>query len=122
MTISCIPKERRAAHLRSRLKPENLLPALEAETQPNRPYVELIGIKGSMTEAEELLEVHGLAFRAEIEGDPEITALLDEVRALGFEFGWGGYCDPTGQEVTLHIRRNREAEARLRKLISPSGV
>jgi hypothetical protein len=38
------------------------------------------------------------------------------MRALGFEFGWGGYSDPTGEEVTLHIRRNPEAEARLRKL------
>lgn len=37
MTIACIPKEQRAAHLRGRLKPENLLANLEAASQPNRP-------------------------------------------------------------------------------------
>ena len=120
MPPSCHPKDERAAHLRGRLRPESLLHALEAETQPNRPYAELIGIKDSVSEYKAMEEIHGPAFRAEIEGDPEITALLDEVRALGFEFGWGGYCDPTGIEVTLQIRRNPEAEERLRKLVQES--
>ena len=113
MPPQCIPKERRAAHLRGRLAPESLLRDLEA-AEPNRPFVTLIGIKGSWTEAEDVQNVYGPAFRQEIESDPEITAQLDELRALGFEFGWGGYSDATGEEYTLHVHRNAEAEARLR--------
>ena len=117
---SCIPKEQRAAYLRARLRPAELLRSLEAANQPGRPYADLIGIKGSASEWREVREIHGPAFREEIESDPEITALLDGMRALGFEFGWGGYSDPTGEEFTLHIRRNREAEARLRALVAES--
>ena len=100
------------------LQPENLLPRLEAATEPGRPYADLIGIKDSATNWQELREIHGPAFRAEVEGDPEISAMLDKLRKLGFEFGWGGYSEPAGEEVTLHIQRNPEAEARLRELIA----
>jgi hypothetical protein len=117
MTLGCLPPEQRALMLRRMLEPEQLLRALEAATQPGRPFVELIGIKSSPSEWQELREVHGPAFRDEVQSDPEIVPLLDELRALGFEFGWGGYSDCTGEEVTLHIKRNREAEERLRELV-----
>lgn len=120
MPPQCHPKEKRAFYLRGMLKPENLLPLLERATEPGRPYADLIGIKDSASNWQELREVHGPAFRAEVESDPEITAMLDELRALGFEFGWGGYSEPAGEEVTLHIRRNPEAEQRLRALAERS--
>ena len=120
MTLGFLPKEQRAAMLRRMLEPEKLLRDLEAVDHPGRPFVELIGIKSSPSEWQELREVHGPALREEVESDPEIAALLDEMRALGFEFGWAGYSDQAGEFFTLHILRNRDAEARLREMVEGS--
>jgi hypothetical protein len=111
------PKEQRAAYLRARLEPESLLRDFDGDVYAGRPYVVLIGIKDGPSEDEAMREVHGPAFRAEIEADPEIAPMLDRVRALGFEVEWGSYSDATTTEVMLRIRRNPEAEARLRKSV-----
>ena len=109
-----IPKENRAAFLRGRLAPASLLRNLEAATQPNRPFVVLIGIKSSPGDEMELREIYGPQFRTEVESDTTITDQLDELRALGFNFDWGGYTDSTGEEFMLLILRDPAAEARLR--------
>jgi len=114
------PREQRVPFLRSRLSPESLLRDFEGDVYAGLPYVVLIGVKDSPSEQEAVREIHGPAFRAEIESDPEIASMLDRLRALGFEFEWGSYSDSTTSEFALRIRRNPDAEQRFRALLQQS--
>jgi hypothetical protein len=114
------PKEQRVPWLRHRLKPESLLRDFDGEVYAHLPDVVLIGIKDGPSEYRAMTEVHGPAFRSEIEGDREIAAMLDDVRALGFEFEWGVYADATTTEYMLRICRNPAAEQRLRDAVGAS--
>ena len=80
----------------------------------NYPLVFLIGIKMPPSVTKETYQSVSRAYRAQIEGDPEIAGLLAEARARGIEIGWGGYSDPTGEEVSLQIHVSPDTEARLR--------
>ena len=80
----------------------------------NYPLVFLIGIKMPPSVTKETYQSVSRAYRAQIEGDPEIAGLLEQARARGIEIGWGGYSDPTGEEVSLQIHVSPDTEARLR--------
>jgi hypothetical protein len=117
-----IPKERRAAHLRGRLQPDRLLEDLDAATQPNRPFVELIGIKASTSESEVFDREWVPEFKNHLQNDPAITEQIRPYIAMGFRFRWTGYFDPTGIECSFAIERNPEAERKLREWIEGSGA
>ena len=106
--------------MRARLQPQSLLRDFDGDVYAGLPYVVLIGIKDSPSEVQAVTDIYGPAFRAEVEADPEIAAMMDEVRALGFEFEWGTYSDAATVEFDLRIRRNPEAEQRLRDLVERS--
>lgn len=81
----------------------------------NYPHIFLNGIKLPPNVSEGTYKEVSEAYRAEIEGDPEIAELLEQARARGIDIGWGGYSDPTGEEVTLQIMVTEDTEARLRE-------
>lgn len=117
-----IAKERREAHLRGRLKPERLLADLEAATLPNRPFVELIGIKASNSETRIFEREWVPEFKDHLQTDPLITGQIRPYVEMGFRFRWTGYSDPTGIECCLAIERNPEAERKLREWIEGPGT
>ena len=80
----------------------------------NYPRIFLTGIKLPPNVSQETYKQVSEAYRAEIESDPEIADLLAQARARGIEIGWGGYSDPTGEEVSLEIILKSDTEARLR--------
>ena len=114
------PREEWARHVRWRLH------AAHRECQDaldkNYPRVGLIGIKMDPMQSQETYKQVSEAYRAEIEGDPAIAELLAEARARGIDIGWGGYSDPTGEEVTLQIMVKQDTEARLRDWLGTKGV
>ena len=88
----------------------------------NYPRIFLTGIKLPPNVSEETYTQVSEAYRAEIEGDPEIADLLAEARSRGIDVGWGGYSDPTGEEVSLQIIVKSDTEARLRDWLGTEGV
>lgn len=99
------------------LKPERLLSALDAATLPNRPFVELIGIKAQTNESKVFESVAVPEFKEHLQSDPAITEQIRPYVSMGFRFRWTGYFDPTGIECLLSIERNPEAERKLREWI-----
>ncbi len=116
MEIQGVPREQRAEHLLKRLQPKSLLQSLETATHPGRQFVTLVGIKAGQTDKEEFERDYVPEYKTFIRDDPEIQSILQPYRDMGFAFVWSGYSDPTGVEVTLAIKRNADAEARLRAL------
>ncbi len=114
----CIDPEHRATYLRGRLQPEHILRDLTSATQPNRRFVELIGIKAAVADSRDFERTLEPEFKLHIETDPEIAAILEPYRAMGFNFIWTGYFDPTGVETSYAIERNPAAEEQLRALLA----
>jgi hypothetical protein len=88
----------------------------------NYPRIFLTGIKLPPNVSKETYKQVSEAYRAEIKSDPEIADLLAQARARGIEIGWGGYSDPTGEEVSLEIMVKSDTEARLRDWLGTKGV
>ncbi|QJB68694.1 hypothetical protein [Parasphingorhabdus halotolerans] len=84
---------------------------------PNRPFVELIGIKAQVNDCEEFESVHVREFKDHLQTDPAITEQIRPLVKLGFRFRWTGYTDPTGVECCLAIVRDEKAERKLRELV-----
>ncbi|MBX7459086.1 hypothetical protein K3152_12575 [Qipengyuania sp. 1NDH17] len=88
----------------------------------NYPRIFLTGIKLPPSVSQETYKQVSEAYRAEIEGEPEIAELLAQARSRGIDIGWGGYSDPTGEEVSLEIVVTEDTEARLRDWLGTEGV
>lgn len=114
------PREEWAIHVRQRLSAayRDCRDALDR----NYPHIFLTGIKLPPNVSQETYKQVSEAYRAEIEGDPEIAELLAQARARGIDIGWGGYSDPTGEEVTLQIMVTQDTEARLRDWFGKVGI
>lgn len=114
------PRKEWAIHVRQRLSAayRECRDALDR----NYPHIFLTGIKLPPNVSQGTYKQVSEAYRAEIEGDPEIAELLAQARARGIDIGWGGYSDPTGEEVTLQIMVTQYTEARLRDWFGKVGI
>lgn len=122
MELQGHPKEQRAEYLRRRLEPKRLLADLDAANQPNRPWVELIGIKAANRDQEEFYKEAVPEFIEHLQSDPAITEQIRPYVELGFRLRWTGYSDATGVEHCLAIVKIPEAEHRLRARVRSSGL
>ena len=114
------PREEWAVHVRQRLSAayRDCRDALDK----NYPHIFLTGIKLPPNVSQETYKQVSEAYRAEVEGDPEIAELLAKARARGIDIGWGGYSDPTGEEVTLQIVVTEDTEVRIREWLGMEGL